>query len=501
MGIQINGNTNNINAGIGSLSIEDINELDIVGVATAANFKTGTTNVHSAGIEIAGINILGADTPIGVGATIFNSGGAIFAGTSGVVTATAFHGSGANLTGISQVGGATGVDFNDNVKIRLGTSQDLEIYHDGSNSTIKDAGTGGLNLVTSRLAVNNSADNENMIQAFENGAVELYHDNSKKLETYASGVFVPDSANIAAGAAQDLKLRHDGSHSYLTNDTGDLQIQAKAGYNCLKLVTSGSGGNVELYHDNEKKLYTHANGIRVQDDSSAGAYVFITTNAGNQGSLYGTANTLGFLDGQNHYMLKGVRDGAVELYNDNTKRLETTSTGAKVTGNLSFNSAGQGIDFSASAHSSGQQSELLDDYERGSWTPSFWNAATGGTQLTNPSNTQATYVKVGRIVYLHLGVHGLQKNWAGSNTQVFVRGIPYRSYFQHNGHCVRAGYWGANDDDMNVYANLRQYDYYMEFQKGGGAQGRYEALYWSDMHWEGYGNLTCEMTYETDQGV
>ena len=34
MGIQINGNTNNINAGIGSLSIEDINELDIVGVAT-----------------------------------------------------------------------------------------------------------------------------------------------------------------------------------------------------------------------------------------------------------------------------------------------------------------------------------------------------------------------------------------------------------------------------------------------------------------------------------
>ena len=45
MGIQINGNTNNINAGIGSLSIEDLNELDIVGVATAANFKTGVSNL------------------------------------------------------------------------------------------------------------------------------------------------------------------------------------------------------------------------------------------------------------------------------------------------------------------------------------------------------------------------------------------------------------------------------------------------------------------------
>ena len=171
---------------------------------------------------------------------------------------------------------------------------------------------------------------------------------------------------------------------------------------------------------------------------------------------------------------------------------------------MQFASAGQGIDFSASTHASGKQSELLDDYERGSWTPQFFNARTGGTQLTNPSNTQANYVKVGRIVYLHLGVHGLTKNWAGSNTQIFIRGIPYRSYFQHNGHCVRVGYFGGGsmgNDDMNVYANLRQYDTYMELQKSGGAQGRYEALYWSDIHWEGYGNLTCEMVYETDQGV
>jgi len=214
------------------------------------------------------------------------------------------------------------------------------------------------------------------------------------------------------------------------------------------------------------------------------------------GSMY-------FYTGNDLNML--LKDGtSTDLYYANNKKFETTNTGAKVTGNLQFASAGQGIDFSASAHSSGQQSELLDDYERGSWTPQFFNARTGGTQLTNPSNTQANYVKVGRIVYLHLGVHGLQKNWAGSNTQIFIRGIPYRSYFQHNGHCVRVGYFGGGsmgNDDMNVYANLRQYDTYMELQKSGGAQGRYEALYWSDIHWEGYGNLTCEMVYETDQGV
>ena len=54
----------------------------------------------------------------------------------GVFTATSFAGSGAALTGITSVGGATGVDFNDNVKIRSGTGNDLEIYRDTSNSYI-----------------------------------------------------------------------------------------------------------------------------------------------------------------------------------------------------------------------------------------------------------------------------------------------------------------------------------------------------------------------------
>ena len=86
MGIQINGNTNNINAGIGSLSIEDINELDIVGVATAANFKTGVSNLHSVGLSLSGGQI--------------DVGSNIKIGNAGVITATTFSGSGASLTSI-----------------------------------------------------------------------------------------------------------------------------------------------------------------------------------------------------------------------------------------------------------------------------------------------------------------------------------------------------------------------------------------------------------------
>ena len=87
MGIQINGTTNNINAGIGSLSIEDIRELDITGVATASNFKTGISNLHDVGLTLTGGQI--------------DVGSNIKIGTAGVITSTSFVGSGANLTNLN----------------------------------------------------------------------------------------------------------------------------------------------------------------------------------------------------------------------------------------------------------------------------------------------------------------------------------------------------------------------------------------------------------------
>ena len=82
--------------GINTHQVFDVGGLDSVGVATFSNFKTGSTNVHSVGVEAAGINVLGGDTPIGSGSTIYDDGGARF---SGVVTATSFHGDISQATG------------------------------------------------------------------------------------------------------------------------------------------------------------------------------------------------------------------------------------------------------------------------------------------------------------------------------------------------------------------------------------------------------------------
>ena len=140
MGIQINGNTNNINAGIGSLSIEDINELDIVGVATAANFKTGVSNLHSVGLTLSGGQI--------------DVGSNIKLGNAGVITATSFSGSGANLTGI-----AADKIFEGNTEVETvdtGSDGHVKIVTEGSERLRIDSSG---NLVTGGQTTPTSSDN------------------------------------------------------------------------------------------------------------------------------------------------------------------------------------------------------------------------------------------------------------------------------------------------------------------------------------------------------
>jgi len=174
MGIQVNGNTNNINAGIGSLSIEDLNELEIIGVATAASFKTGVSNLHNVGLTLSGGQIdVGSNIKIGtagivtasnfktgisnlhdVGLTLtggqLDVGSNIKIGNAGVVTATSFVGSlsGGSVSGTS--GAFTGnLDVNsDTSKLKIGAGDDFQFFHNGSNNFI-ETNNGDIRIKTS----------------------------------------------------------------------------------------------------------------------------------------------------------------------------------------------------------------------------------------------------------------------------------------------------------------------------------------------------------------
>jgi len=102
------------------------------------------------------------------------------------------------------------LDFPDNVKLRLGTSQDLEIYHDGSNSYVADRGTGNLRLEGTNIALNNQASNKTYLLATDGGSVQLRHNDATKIETTSTGVDITGNI-VVSGTVDGRDVASDGA--------------------------------------------------------------------------------------------------------------------------------------------------------------------------------------------------------------------------------------------------------------------------------------------------
>jgi len=228
MGIQINGNTNNINAGIGSLSIEDINELDIVGVATAANFKTGVSNLHSLGLTLSGGQL--------------DVGSNIKIGTAGVVTATSFVGSGANLTSLP-------------AQATIANNADNRVITGGSGVNLN--GEANLTFDGDSLLLLSSTNGRRV--SFAGGGTSHY----MKFDNTLNGIILNGYGGIAFetnGTNERLRIESDGDicigrTSGLSDakvsiqcDAGEagiaVQLNTSSGASNLLMAYSSSGPNV-----------------------------------------------------------------------------------------------------------------------------------------------------------------------------------------------------------------------------------------------------------------
>ena len=94
----------------------------------------------------------------------------------------------------------------DNEKIRFGTGSDLEVFHDATHSRIHN-NTGLLLLECdgTGIEINSGASTENMAKFLKDGAVELYHNNVKKIETASGGI------SLTGGAAANITALSDGA--------------------------------------------------------------------------------------------------------------------------------------------------------------------------------------------------------------------------------------------------------------------------------------------------
>ena len=203
---------------------------------------------------------------------------------------------------------ASNVDIADGQYLGVGNDQDLQIYHDGSDSWIVDNGTGGLKIGVSGTGTSGfyKDTGAETIALFEpDGPVTLYYNNAVKFVTKTDGVDITgelqsdsldvdgnadisgtltmgshiilgDSDEIQLGASTDLKIYHNGTDSYVDNVTGSLVVRTTANDSDVVIASDdGSGGVANyfladgsttaalLYFGGSAKLTTKTDGVDI----------------------------------------------------------------------------------------------------------------------------------------------------------------------------------------------------------------------------------------------
>jgi len=183
------------------------------------------------------------------------------------------------------------VDFADNAKIRLGDSQDLQIYHDGGNSFVDDTGTGSLFLRGESQVIIGNMTGEQAAVFNDDGAVTLNYDNSQKLATTSTGVDVTGTVTADAIAVEAPSL---AQITVTDNSPNTVSLYMGAGNSSVSIGSTTS----------DPFTFLTANTERMRLDSS-GNLLLAKTSAG----LANVGHTLAKTGYAYH-----TRDGAQMLY-------------------------------------------------------------------------------------------------------------------------------------------------------------------------------------------
>jgi hypothetical protein len=154
----------------------------------------------------------------------------------------------------------------DQDRLTFGASDDLQIYHDGSNSYIVEGGTGDLRLQAANLAIQNTF-GQYMIEANNGGGVNLYHNTTLKAQTESAGFAVRGQLVVRdSGGGVEYRLpAADGTNG---------QVLTTDGSGAVTFADAGGGGGADLYAANESSpaaqpSATGANAIAIGDSAVA----------------------------------------------------------------------------------------------------------------------------------------------------------------------------------------------------------------------------------------
>ena len=139
------------------------------------------------------------------------------------------------------------LEFGDNAKLSFGASSDLQLYHDGNHSYISEVGTGHLYFGASGYRFNNAAQNQSIIQANQGGAVELYFNGSKKLETTNTGSVISGICTATSFSGSGEGLTHTTQLSHRNLIINGAMTVSQRGTGTLSVSNSGKNYQVDMF--------------------------------------------------------------------------------------------------------------------------------------------------------------------------------------------------------------------------------------------------------------
>jgi len=204
---------------------------------------------------------------------------------------------GGNVNGDFNISGGD-LTLGDDDKAIFGDGSDLQIYHNGSGSFIDDAGTGNLFIRANDFRVGKYT-GEFYLKGDSDGAVELYYDNSKKLETTATGIDVTGTVT-----ADGLTVDTDTLHVDATNNR--VGIGTSSPVTALEIQTTNKLGSTFTGTTNGEGLtvtqsdYTAGNYVSLVEaayddsgDASPNVRIGAMFNSGGSNLAFGTSNSYG----------------------------------------------------------------------------------------------------------------------------------------------------------------------------------------------------------------
>ena len=141
------------------------------------------------------------------------------------------------------------VQLDDNNELRLGTGQDLRIYNDGSHSYIDDQGTGNLILESNggEIKLQTSGGGEDLARFINQGAVELFHDNSKKFETTTDGATVAGTGSLTLPVGTTAQRPSSAAEGMIRRNTTDSAFEGYTGNAWAPLGGGATGGGSDAW--------------------------------------------------------------------------------------------------------------------------------------------------------------------------------------------------------------------------------------------------------------